>query len=199
MCSNGRPSGARVFRAGTGPLHFACRVRRAPFSSVLPGVRWHRGAARFESAFFVMLLSLEYESNDSKGSENYYMRPVTTRNSENTTTHTRHTNTHTHTHTHTTLARFFPIMSVPAHAILASIIISIMAVAAISAASPAVVEGSAGAEGKLAPLHVRPANASQTTYPCYKATCAGTATCCHYGGADMCCWNGGGGIPGPVR
>lgn len=37
-----------------------------------------------------------------------------------------------------------------------------------------------------------------STYPCYKAVCAGNATCCHYGGADMCCWNGGGGVPGPV-
>lgn len=36
------------------------------------------------------------------------------------------------------------------------------------------------------------------TYPCYQATCAGNATCCHYGGADMCCWNGGGGVAGPV-
>ena len=35
-----------------------------------------------------------------------------------------------------------------------------------------------------------------STYPCYKATCAGNATCCHYGEADMCCWNGGSGIAG---
>ena len=42
-----------------------------------------------------------------------------------------------------------------------------------------------------------------STYPCYQTTCAGNASCCHYGGADMCCWNGSppgqpGGIPGPV-
>lgn len=39
---------------------------------------------------------------------------------------------------------------------------------------------------------------TSTSYPCYKATCAGNATCCHYGEADMCCWNGGGGVAGPV-
>ena len=63
------------------------------------------------------------------------------------------------------------------------------------------------AQGVLAPLIMRDSpqqpleaelDASTGGYPCYQATCAGNATCCHYGGADMCCWNGGGTVPGPV-
>ena len=73
---------------------------------------------------------------------------------------------------------------------------------------PSVVEGVRAGEGRLAPLvprhskHPDPSSDNKhghsasvsagdnapTTYPCYKATCAGNATCCHYGEADMCCW-----------
>lgn len=51
--------------------------------------------------------------------------------------------------------------------------------------------GQASAADLLAPA----ASGNPSTYPCYQATCAGNASCCHYGGADMCCWNG---SPGPV-
>jgi hypothetical protein len=55
--------------------------------------------------------------------------------------------------------------------------------------------GQASAADLLAPA----ASGNPSTYPCYQATCAGNASCCHYGGADMCCWNGSpGGVPGPV-
>jgi len=85
-----------------------------------------------------------------------------------------------------------------------------------SAADLHVVEGIQGVQGKVAPLIPRgdageldkPNTAldfgtvgegdAPTSYPCYKAVCAGNATCCHYGEADMCCWNGGSGIAGPV-
>eukprot|EP01050_Picozoa_sp_SAG11_P014325 SAG11_NODE_1751_length_4316_cov_5.025611_2_plen_370_part_00 len=75
------------------------------------------------------------------------------------------------------------------------------------------------ARGILAPLHSRQHGGRATvddvlapldtaghsnggsppsSYPCYQATCAGNASCCHYGGADMCCWNGSPKVPGPV-
>eukprot|EP00729_Bicosta_minor_P010069 gene10069-4481_t len=84
-----------------------------------------------------------------------------------------------------------------------SIVITILCV---SSPELDIVEGIQGIQGKVGPLIQRgdaggagaDARDTSTSYPCYKATCAGNATCCHYGEADMCCWNGGGGVAGPV-
>ena len=53
----------------------------------------------------------------------------------------------------------------------------------------ALVRARPAATGILAPLVTRTRAAalheSAGIYPCYQATCAGNATCCHYGGADL--------------